>query len=101
MTFNDRIVVYSCISFIGVLFLLICTPLGFARLFTLVSNLIMKSTFRVDLKEELETASLDRSCILQRLDDLRRSEKANYEIEIFERRLDETESRMRKLGKSN
>ena len=35
---------YSCISFIGVLFLLICTPLGFARLFTIVSNLIMKST---------------------------------------------------------
>jgi hypothetical protein len=33
---------YSCISFIGVLFLLLCTPLGFARLFTVVSNMIMK-----------------------------------------------------------
>ena len=28
---------YSCVSFLGVLLLLVCTPLGFVKLFTLVS----------------------------------------------------------------
>jgi len=88
---------YSCISFIGVLFLLICTPLGFARLFTIVSNLIMKSTFRVDLKEELEVAEFEQSCMLQRIDDLKKLESRNYELQIIEQNLTETESLIQKL----
>ena len=31
---------YSCVSFLGVLMLLLCTPLGFARLFTIVGDLV-------------------------------------------------------------
>jgi hypothetical protein len=61
---------YSCISFIGVLFLLICTPLGFAHLFKVVSNLIMKSTFRVDLKEDIEMYEFEENCIQCKIDDL-------------------------------
>ena len=30
---------YSCVSFLGVLLLLVCTPLGFVKLFTLVSHI--------------------------------------------------------------
>ncbi|KFM56962.1 Protein LMBR1L, partial [Stegodyphus mimosarum] len=33
---------YSCVSFIGVLMLLLCTPVGFARLFTVMSDLLVK-----------------------------------------------------------
>eukprot|EP00058_Branchiostoma_floridae_P009230 XP_002594718.1 hypothetical protein BRAFLDRAFT_122794 [Branchiostoma floridae] len=33
---------YSCISLLGVLLLLVCTPLGFARLFTVVGQLLVK-----------------------------------------------------------
>ncbi|XP_015913131.1 protein Lilipod isoform X2 [Parasteatoda tepidariorum] len=33
---------YSCVSFLGVLMLLICTPVGFARLFTVMSDVIVQ-----------------------------------------------------------
>ncbi|XP_035223972.1 limb region 1 protein-like isoform X2 [Stegodyphus dumicola] len=33
---------YSCVSFIGVLMLLLCTPVGFSRLFTVMSDLLVK-----------------------------------------------------------
>ncbi|GFR05636.1 protein Lilipod [Trichonephila clavata] len=33
---------YSCVSFLGVLMLLICTPVGFARLFTAIGKLLVK-----------------------------------------------------------
>ncbi|GFY40584.1 protein Lilipod [Trichonephila inaurata madagascariensis] len=33
---------YSCVSFLGVLMLLICTPIGFARLFTAIGKLLVK-----------------------------------------------------------
>ena len=36
---------YSCVSFLGVLILLLCTPLGFARLFTVVGDLVTKPNF--------------------------------------------------------
>lgn len=74
---------YSCISFIGVLFLWICTPLGFARLFTVVSNLIMKSTFRIDLKEELDAVEFEEQCIQYRIQDLqyKKFEKNNRDCE--------------------
>ncbi|TRY73725.1 hypothetical protein TCAL_05840 [Tigriopus californicus] len=36
---------YSCVSFLGVIMLLICTPLGFARLFTVVGDLVVRPTF--------------------------------------------------------
>lgn len=87
---------YSCISFIGVLFLLICTPLGFARLFTVVSNLIIKSPFRVDLKEELEMASFDRGCILQRMKALKGNDGDNN-LANFQASLDEIDKHIAKL----
>lgn len=88
---------YSCISFIGVLFLLICTPLGFARLFTVVSNLIMKSTFRVDLKEELDIAEFKNGYILQRIECLKKNESKNYELNIKLNELEENQKIIKKL----
>ena len=35
---------YSCVSFLGVLLLLVCTPLGFVKLFTLVTELSLVSS---------------------------------------------------------
>lgn len=104
---------YSCISFIGVLFLLICTPLGFAGIFTLISNLIMKSTFRADLNEDLEIAEFEHTCLVQRIEDLRHSNInaitsnpsgssatiRNYEIHhaSFKQKLQDTKALIRKL----
>jgi len=58
---------YSCISFLGVLILLLCTPLGFARLFGVVSLFLVKPQFLRDLNEELEVAKLEEECYQRRL----------------------------------
>ncbi|XP_014676687.1 PREDICTED: protein LMBR1L-like [Priapulus caudatus] len=50
---------YSCISFLGVLLLLISTPWGFARLFTVVGELVVKPKFKMQLDEELSAARLE------------------------------------------
>lgn len=59
----------------------------------------MKSTFRVDLKEDLEIAEFERSCILQRIEDLKRYESRNYEISFnaYNQKLSETEIQIQNL----
>merc|ERR1719187_3134724 len=58
---------YSCVSFIGVLLLLICTPLGFARLFTLVGDLVIKPQFMRDLEEDYNVAVLEEHSIRKKV----------------------------------
>ncbi|CAL1271726.1 unnamed protein product [Larinioides sclopetarius] len=44
---------YSCVSFLGVLMLLICTPVGFAHLFTVTGKLLTKlKTPRLHLQQD-------------------------------------------------
>jgi hypothetical protein len=59
----------------------------------------MKSTFRVDLKEELEIAEFEHNCILQRIKDLKKHESRTYEIDYtaFNQKLIENESLIQKL----
>lgn len=59
---------YSCISFLGVLMLLLCTPLGFARLFGVVSCFLVKPQFLQDLNEEYFIARLEEDCFRRRLE---------------------------------
>lgn len=59
---------YSCISFIGVLMLLLCTPLGFVRLFGVVGQFLVKPHFFHDLNEEFFVARLEEDCVRRRLD---------------------------------
>ncbi|XP_013413877.2 limb region 1 protein homolog [Lingula anatina] len=59
---------YSCISLLGCLALLICTPVGFARLFTVMGQLVVKPQFLRDIAEELYTTQLEE-------DDLKRKIK--------------------------
>jgi len=61
---------YSCVSFLGVLMLLICTPLGFARLFTIVGDLVMKPTFMRNLDEEFYVAKFEEQSLQQKVKDL-------------------------------
>lgn len=56
---------YSCVSFLGVLLLLVCTPLGFVRLFGVVGQVFVKPHLLRDVNEEcqvfyMEIASLKR-----------------------------------------
>uniref|UniRef100_A0A1B6K5F8 Protein LMBR1L n=1 Tax=Homalodisca liturata TaxID=320908 RepID=A0A1B6K5F8_9HEMI len=59
---------YSCISFLGVLLLLLCTPIGFARLFSIVSSFLVKPQFLQDINQDFYVASLQENCFRRRLE---------------------------------
>jgi hypothetical protein len=53
---------YSCVSIVGVLLLLVCTPFGFVRLFTLVGEFVTRPQFLRDLDEEHNVARYQQCC---------------------------------------
>ena len=55
-------------SLSGVLLLLICTPLGFARLFTIVGELVVSPISAKNLDEEYLTLAYEEDCKNQKLD---------------------------------
>ncbi|XP_064471957.1 limb region 1 protein homolog isoform X2 [Ornithodoros turicata] len=73
---------YSCLSCFGALLLLtqfctaVCTPVGFARLFTVIGELVVKPRFLRDIQEEYY-------CTLMEEEDLRRKLKLiSHEYQI-------------------
>ncbi|XP_044726628.1 protein Lilipod isoform X2 [Chrysoperla carnea] len=58
---------YSCISFIGVLMLLVCTPLGFVRLFDVVGQFLVKPQFLRDINEDFCAYALEEESVRRRL----------------------------------
>lgn len=58
---------YSWMSFLGVLLLLICTPLGFARLFTIVGDLVVSPVSARNLDEEYITLACEEDCLRQKV----------------------------------
>ncbi len=46
--------------------LTVCTPLGFARLFTVVGQFLVKPQFLRDIEEEFHVASLEQQCLKRR-----------------------------------
>ena len=59
---------YSCISFLGVLFLLVCTPVGIARLFTVLGELVVKPRFLRNIQEEYDLAALEEMHLQRRIE---------------------------------
>ncbi|XP_066591526.1 protein Lilipod [Prorops nasuta] len=58
---------YSCVSFVGVVMLLVCTPIGFVRLFGVVGSFLVKPQFLKNLDEEFSAYRLEEDCIRRRL----------------------------------
>ncbi|KAL1509903.1 hypothetical protein ABEB36_004570 [Hypothenemus hampei] len=58
---------YSCISFLGALILLVCTPLGFVRLFDVVGKFLTKPKFLVDLNDEYVACTIEEESLRRRL----------------------------------
>lgn len=58
---------YSWVSFFGVLMLLLCTPLGFARLFTVMGDLVVKPKTARNLKEEYLVAGYEEECLKRQM----------------------------------
>ncbi|XP_076178974.1 LMBR1-like protein lilipod isoform X2 [Ptiloglossa arizonensis] len=59
---------YSCVSFVGVVMLLLCTPMGFVRLFGVVGSFLVKPQFLKNLDEEFFAYRLEEDCIRRRLE---------------------------------
>ena len=66
---------YSCVSFFGVLLLLVSTPLGFARLFSVLGELIVKPQFLRTIKEECEMITLEEMYLRRKLTNFKRESK--------------------------
>lgn len=81
---------YSCISFFGVLFLLVCTPLGFAKLFTIVSNNILKPSFGID---ELEVAQFEAMLIKKKIRDLENN-KTQFSSTIYSNKFETLQNQL-------
>lgn len=64
---------YSCVSFIGVLLLLLCTPLGFIRLFGVVGQVLVKPTTR-DINEELHASYLEEASVIRKLENIQHTQ---------------------------
>jgi len=59
---------YSCMSFLGVLFLLVCTPVGIARLFTVLGELVVKPRFLRNIQEEYDTTVFEEMHLQRRIE---------------------------------
>ncbi|XP_037370571.1 protein LMBR1L isoform X2 [Talpa occidentalis] len=58
---------YSCISFLGVLLLLVCTPLGLARMFSVTGKLLVKPRLLEDLEEQLHCSDFEEAALTRRI----------------------------------
>ncbi|XP_052212762.1 limb region 1 protein homolog [Dreissena polymorpha] len=58
---------YSGISFMGVILLLLCTPVGFFSMFTFMGTLVQKPQFLRDINEELTQFHMERDSLRRKL----------------------------------
>lgn len=84
---------YSCISLLGVVMLLICTPMGFAILFTVMGEMVVKPKFLRDLAEEMQTIVYEEDTLRRRIDSKLLSSIANghHNVTELQTRLGEVE----------
>jgi hypothetical protein len=59
---------YSCVSFLGVLMLLVCTPIGFIKLFGLLNSVLVKPNLLLrDISEEYQACSFEEASVLRKI----------------------------------
>uniref|UniRef100_A0AAR2M2B9 Limb development membrane protein 1 n=1 Tax=Pygocentrus nattereri TaxID=42514 RepID=A0AAR2M2B9_PYGNA len=58
---------YSCISLMGGLLLLMCTPVGLSRMFTVMGQLLVKPTILEDLDEQMYCIQLQEEALQHKL----------------------------------
>ena len=73
---------YSCVSFLGVLLLTVCTPLGFVKLFTLVAELVTRQQFLSDLTEEYQVALMEEAAVKKKVDVSKRYGYSNGQMTL-------------------
>ncbi|XP_068940613.1 limb region 1 protein homolog isoform X2 [Petaurus breviceps papuanus] len=86
---------YSCISLMGCLLLLLCTPVGLSRMFTVMGQLLVKPTILEDLDEQIYIITLEEEALQRRLNGL--SSSVEYNTVELEKELDNVKAMKSKL----
>ncbi|XP_052836861.1 protein Lilipod [Drosophila gunungcola] len=58
---------YSCVSFLGVMLMLICTPYGFVRLFGVVNQVLVRPLLLRDVNEEFSAFYMEEASVKRKL----------------------------------
>uniref|UniRef100_A0A671FL37 Limb development membrane protein 1 n=1 Tax=Rhinolophus ferrumequinum TaxID=59479 RepID=A0A671FL37_RHIFE len=77
---------YSCISLMGCLLLLLCTPVGLSRMFTVMGQLLVKPTILEDLDEQIYIITLEEEALQRRLIGV--SSSVEYNVMELEKELE-------------
>uniref|UniRef100_A0A8C3W884 Limb development membrane protein 1 n=1 Tax=Catagonus wagneri TaxID=51154 RepID=A0A8C3W884_9CETA len=86
---------YSCISLMGCLLLLLCTPVGLSRMFTVMGQLLVKPAILEDLDEQIYIITLEEEALQRRLNGL--SSSVEYNIMELEQELENVKTLKTKL----
>ncbi|XP_037691658.1 limb region 1 protein homolog isoform X2 [Choloepus didactylus] len=86
---------YSCISLMGCLLLLLCTPVGLSRMFTVMGQLLVKPTILEDLDEQIYIITLEEEALQRRINGL--SSTVEYNIMEMEQELENVKALKTKL----
>ncbi|XP_055990820.1 limb region 1 protein homolog isoform X3 [Sorex fumeus] len=86
---------YSGISLLGCLLLLLCTPVGLSRMFTVMGQLLVKPTILEDLDEQTYIIGLEEEALQRRLNGL--SSSVGYSVAELEQELENVKTLKTKL----
>uniref|UniRef100_A0AC11CDW6 Limb development membrane protein 1 n=1 Tax=Ovis aries TaxID=9940 RepID=A0AC11CDW6_SHEEP len=86
---------YSCISLMGCLLLLLCTPVGLSRMFTVMGQLLVKPAILEDLDEQIYIITLEEEALQRRLSGL--SSSVEYNVTELEQELENVKILKKKL----
>uniref|UniRef100_A0A671VYL6 Limb development membrane protein 1 n=1 Tax=Sparus aurata TaxID=8175 RepID=A0A671VYL6_SPAAU len=71
---------YSCISLMGGLLLLMCTPVGLSRMFTVMGQLLVKPTILEDLDEQIYCIHLQEEALQRRLNGMSAGDVVTHQL---------------------
>lgn len=74
---------YSCISLFGVLLLLLCTPFGLSRMFTVTGTLLVKPRLLEDLDEQLNCTEFEEAAISRKISSGKTSCWLSLDVEVL------------------
>ncbi|XP_064354612.1 protein LMBR1L isoform X3 [Dromaius novaehollandiae] len=91
---------HSCVSLLGVLLLLLCTPFGLATMFTITGKLLVKPRLLEDLEEQLSCTRLEEASVSRRIAAGKASCWLSLDVGPPRERLSAARSRRHVLGKA-
>ncbi|XP_059567337.1 limb region 1 protein homolog isoform X5 [Myotis daubentonii] len=86
---------YSCVSLMGCLLLLLCTPVGLSRMFAVMGQLLVKPAILEDLDEQMYIVALEEEALQRRLAGL--SSPVDYSVVELEQELENVKIFKKKL----